>query len=244
MSANKPMQMTMISLGLLLLSAPASANVLIPFMLAGWLTMVFALIPVIIVEALVLALKYGISAWDATLLSGSANIVSTVAGIPLAMIFASCLQSRWIKNKSFAGFAQRFNTRTRQVFAAICVVPFCYITEDIERTSADERILSWVEPTSLFVVLGFFFLCSWAVEGWVAGYTKLPFGSTPYQAMFYTNVVSYVCLAIVYAKICFEAYGRSTYERPELAEADKVKMLPQISRRGLDTNVDVKRRAA
>jgi len=69
----------------LLFAPPAHANVMIPVIVAGWFGMFLALIPVILIEWVVLT-RAGAHIWESLLAMSVANLGSTLAGIPLAIV--------------------------------------------------------------------------------------------------------------------------------------------------------------
>ena len=69
----------------LLFAPPAHANVMIPVIVAGWFGMFLALIPIIVIEWVVLA-RAGAHIWESLLAMSVANLGSTLAGIPLAIM--------------------------------------------------------------------------------------------------------------------------------------------------------------
>ena len=71
-------------IAVILFAGTADANMMVSFMVGSWLMMVMALIPIIIVEALVLGVGFGVPALQSALIAASANIVSTFVGIPIA----------------------------------------------------------------------------------------------------------------------------------------------------------------
>jgi hypothetical protein len=74
----------------LLVSTPAHANVMLPLVVTGWVVLIPALIPIVLIESVVLV-RYGVGFGESIFAMSSANIVSTVAGIPLAMALDASL---------------------------------------------------------------------------------------------------------------------------------------------------------
>ncbi len=69
----------------LLFPPPAHANVMLPVIFVGWLGMIPALIPIILIEsAMLMRIDAGIG--ESLLAMSAANLVSTLVGIPLAII--------------------------------------------------------------------------------------------------------------------------------------------------------------
>lgn len=69
----------------LLFPPPAHANVMLPVIFVGWLGMIPALIPIILIEsAMLMRIDAGIG--ESLLAMSAANLVSTLVGIPLALM--------------------------------------------------------------------------------------------------------------------------------------------------------------
>jgi len=185
----------MIALSLLLFSAPASANVIIPAIVGSWPLMLFALLPVIFIEALVLSLGFGNSAGAAFRASTWTNLASTIVGIPVATLLLSLHRDDFGVAVPIDNFAKRFKSRWDQFHAAIFFVPFGY-EGDGPRTADDWRALRWVEPLSEFVILLFFCLCSWAIEASIAARYELLNESRLISGMLAANAISYSCVLV------------------------------------------------
>ncbi len=69
----------------LLVSTPAHANAMLPLIIGGWLVMIPALVPIILIESAIL-MRIGTGMWQSLLAMSAANITSTLVGIPLAII--------------------------------------------------------------------------------------------------------------------------------------------------------------
>jgi hypothetical protein len=69
----------------LLITSPAHANAMIPVIVIGWFGMFVALVPIVLIESFVLA-RTGVGIWDSSLAMSAANLGSTLAGIPLAIV--------------------------------------------------------------------------------------------------------------------------------------------------------------
>ncbi len=69
----------------LLFATPAHANAMIPVIVAGWFGMFVALVPIIVIEWVVLS-RIGAHVWESLLAVSVANLGSTLAGIPLAIV--------------------------------------------------------------------------------------------------------------------------------------------------------------
>jgi len=73
-----------IVLAVFLFSPPAHANAMVPIIVTGWFGMFLALVPIIAIETVVVT-RYGAHIWDSILAMSTANLASTLAGIPLAI---------------------------------------------------------------------------------------------------------------------------------------------------------------
>ncbi len=69
----------------LLVSTPAHANAMLPLIIGGWLAMIPALVPIILIESAIL-MRIGTGMWQALIAMSAANLASTLVGIPLAII--------------------------------------------------------------------------------------------------------------------------------------------------------------
>ena len=65
----------------LLVSTPAHANVMLPLVISGWLAMIPALVPIILIESAIL-MRIGSGMWQSLLAMSAANLASTLVGIP------------------------------------------------------------------------------------------------------------------------------------------------------------------
>ena len=188
MRPNKPTKIAMVFFGLLLFSAPASANVIIPALFAGWLGMILMLIPVIFVEALVLSMGFGYSAISAIQASAFANGISTIVGIPIASALLTLHQPQWIEDDSVDDFANGYGG------------------DGYDQNEDDESILRG------FGILIFFFLSSWAIEYWLIGrYEWLP-ESQLFRAIFVANSVSYGLLFVFIVAMTISTPNESKVE--------------------------------
>ncbi len=73
---------------LLLFPKTAYANVAMPMFIFNWLAMAWALIPIVLIEAIVLMMILKISFWRATSVSFWANARSTIIGIPFSWLIS------------------------------------------------------------------------------------------------------------------------------------------------------------
>lgn len=110
----------------MLISPPAHANVIIPVIVAGWFGMVLVLIPIILIEAAIL-MRIGAGMWESLLAMSTANIASTLAGLPLA-IMLEC---------KVAGPARLYDEdfdheRMLPVVGVLLLIPFFFLSWWIE----------------------------------------------------------------------------------------------------------------
>ncbi len=85
MRRNMPRCAIPIFLAVLLFSPPAHANAMIPVFVVGWFGMFIALVPIILIEW-VLLMRVGAPIWESLLAMSVANLGSTIAGMPLAIV--------------------------------------------------------------------------------------------------------------------------------------------------------------
>lgn len=217
MKHNKLMQLSVVFLGLLLFSAPASANTAIPFFVAGWIGMVLALVPIIVVEAIVLSLGFGFSGSRSALVSGIVNLVSTVVGIPMAVAILQSQQSLIFENGSLSDFSQRFNTPWKKLLAALFIVPLGSSDDADHLTGAEKKALDWMESVAILALLVSLFLSSWFIETMVAAFLFDPLYSSQLpRGILVANSVSYGLLLIVVVAMFISHANESSVELPQL----------------------------
>jgi hypothetical protein len=148
---------SLIFLALIFLAPSAAfANVGVPMIGVTLVGMVFALAPIIIIEKYVLASWLGLSLWHSTWVMFSANLVSTLIGIPVTWFLLLLAQiSTW------DGVPLGIETISKKFLAVTWQAPWLVPYDDD---------LHWMIPAAALVLLVPFFFASWLVEYWVSYY--------------------------------------------------------------------------
>jgi hypothetical protein len=118
----------------LLVSAPAHANVMIPIIVGGWFGMFFALIPIIVIESIVLV-WVGAGVGSAVLSMAVANLASTIAGVPLAIVLefvVMALTQGALYDESWDGSGKWFNEKLLPIGLVLLLIPFFLLSWWIE----------------------------------------------------------------------------------------------------------------
>jgi hypothetical protein len=135
----KLMRGTAIFASVLLVASPAQANAALPIVVVfGWFALVLALIPIILIECFVLARVGAHPGWSLLAMS-VANLASTLAGFPIAVVLDALL------NK----------------FTPINKAPW-------EVRYWQKWYRDWMEPPGVGLILSAFCLLSWGIEAPIA----------------------------------------------------------------------------
>ncbi|HBH27131.1 MAG TPA: hypothetical protein DDX54_07005 [Rhodospirillaceae bacterium] len=143
-------RLLLIALTLVLLPSLALANAGVPMIFISMPLMLAALVPIIAIEAFVLARSLNLSGKSAALASLTANAASTLVGVPLTWVVLVLVQV--LTGGGFAYGMVRLLTKILAVtWQAPWLIPY-----------ADD--LYWMIPTAQLVLLIPFFFASWFVE--------------------------------------------------------------------------------
>ncbi len=157
MSREKLKLASLIFLALIFLAPSAAfANVGVPMIGVTLVGMVFALAPIIIIEKYVLASWRGLSLWHSTWVVFSANLVSTLIGLPVTWFLLLLAQIL-----TWDGVPLGIETISKKFLAVTWQAPWL--------VPYDED-LHWMIPAAALVLLVPFFFVSWWVEYWVSYY--------------------------------------------------------------------------
>jgi hypothetical protein len=74
--------------------SPFVADAILPSLMLVWPITIFLLVPIIAVEAFYSRSRLGLSGGQAFRVFGTANIISTLTGLPIAMAIAAAIQNR------------------------------------------------------------------------------------------------------------------------------------------------------
>ena len=206
-----------------LLTGPANANPVIPLLFLSWMGMVVALIPVIIVEAIVLYVGFGNSAVQSAAISGAGNLVSTIFGLPVAFHF----YGSWVRSdsdepqpipESFWGKVVAVFRRVPWIDVEQSIAISSWMDESMEdespptteqdeqfewdyRVSFNENVLrqkqlwvaDWMWVSGTIIVFVVCFVASWVVETIIA--SQLYAGWSHEYGVLLANLASYALLA-------------------------------------------------
>lgn len=171
-----------LGISIALFAGSARADVGVPMLFVTFPAMVLALIPVVLVESFALGrlLKRNIASQLASAVT--ANIVSTILGIPMTWIALVFLQ--WATGGSTAhGLTGPLHMFLAVTWQAPWLIPY-------------EDQLYWMIPAaSLFLLVPFFFVSYFIEAPIVARFQQqIPTGQVR-AAVFRANIASYACLA-------------------------------------------------
>jgi len=181
--------------------APAAhADMGLPMLALTLPAALWALIPVILVEAYVFkrhgfAFKWSLQ-WNAV-----ANVVSTVAGVPLAWLALVIADGAIGSGIYSLGVFHKLGTTSGRIFDFLIHFPWLPPVEDM-------KYYGWAVPTAFLMLLVPFFFASWQIEyRIIAGRNKDKDAKAIRRASFYANLVSYVLLAF-YPVCLYFAFSR------------------------------------
>jgi hypothetical protein len=178
----KTIKFFVLSLTLILITAPAYADAGVPMLFVTFPMMVIGLIPIILIEALLLIRRLGIDFKRIIWVSSFSNMVSTLVGIPLTWLILVILQM-FTGGGGVVGaqspFLRYFLAVTWQ---APWLIPY-------------ESQLYWMVPTAATLLLVPFFFASWLIEAFIA---KIMIKDIEKRiinkAVFVANLLSYAIL--------------------------------------------------
>ena len=169
-----------VALFFLFAATPAHANAFLPIVMVSWFGMFFALVPIVLIEWTIVAHITGFSGL-ALLAVATANLVSTVAGVPFSLVVEVLVMG---------------------------IVGVNLYEELPEYGDAQEKYFTWerfrMAPVWGLMALVPFFLLSWWLEAVVAGWIldDLP-GGVLNTAIRNANLVTYAILALLVAGFLF-----------------------------------------
>ena len=171
-------------LAVLLFAPPAHANMIMPIWFMGWMAMFMALIPIIVIEAIVLWFKASTGIWESGLAATLGNVASTVIGIPVAVTFHALLRIYFDETPDQVETAWQ---KTRMMV--------WHVQYDM---SEGNSIPIWVVFGGCLILMFPCFVASWLSEAWVA---RLLLSDYPTQALdqavFAANLMTYGVLVIL-----------------------------------------------
>ena len=173
-----------IGLAAILASGAASADAGVPMLFVTFPAMLLALLPIIVVEALVLARMISMRAFSAIKPVAVANVVSTIVGIPIAWYVLVLLEMLTTSGGAAYGIAtpaQKFLAVTLQ---APWLIPY------------EPRTMAWMVPTASLILLVPFFFTSYWIEALIVSSMMKSHPETQIRkGVFAANVASYLLLA-------------------------------------------------
>ncbi|HSB08465.1 MAG TPA: hypothetical protein VLM38_03055 [Blastocatellia bacterium] len=155
----------------------------VPMIFPALPVMLVALLPIIVIEALVLRQYLTIPLSKAGEASGLANLASTFIGVPMTWVTLVAAQL-------LTGGGRAFGLKT-------LADKFLAVTWQTPWLIPYERNLYWMIPTAALVLLVPFFFVSWYLEYLVAGRILKDFDAKKTKrAVAYANLTSYALLAL------------------------------------------------
>lgn len=184
------MRRLMPGIAALLFAGTAHADAGVPMLFVTFPAMLVALVPVIALETWVLG-RYLRARFVHMLKPVTvANLVSTIAGIPLTWFALVVVQVL-----SGGGSAHGLDTPMRKLLAVTWQAPWLI---------PYEGNLDWMIPAASLTLLVPFFLISYGIEAWVIVRLLPDRPATPVRAgVFRANLASYACLAVL--NVCWLA---------------------------------------
>ncbi len=137
---------------LLALAVPARADAGIPMLAVTWPAMLVALLPIIAIEALVLKSRLKLSLQVTAKAAALANVVSTVAGIPVTWLILAVLEFLFTRGGTAFGLATPLRRFLSVTIQAPWLVPY------------GPSEMRWMVPTAALALIPPFFLASWLLE--------------------------------------------------------------------------------
>ena len=200
---------TPIFLAVLLIASPAHANVILPLWMLSWGAMFLALLPIIVIEAIVIWVRAGTLFWQSGLAASVGNLASTLIGIPVAVILHAMLRAR------VDDTPKRLRTAWEKIRMVVWHVPYVYDEEG--------RVPDWMWPGGCLVLMVPFFLASWLSEFWVA---QLLLGDNSAwrlgHAIFEANLVTYGILAALLSALLMWCIRNPNLESASSAGSEPV----------------------
>lgn len=133
---------------------PAIADAGVPMVFVTLPSMLIALVPIIVLEAIVIRRMLGISLKDAAKVSAVINMVSTVIGIPITWFILVSIEIVTAGGKAY-GLETPFKKFLAVSLQAPWLIPY-------------DKDLNWMVPAAFSWLLIFFFFMSVKLEGYIA----------------------------------------------------------------------------
>jgi hypothetical protein len=178
-------------------STPPLADAILPSLVLVWPVLILLLIPIIVVEALYSRRRLGMQLWECLRVVGVANILSSVAGLPIGHILAAGLQY------AAEGTYFRDPDRLRTPLLG-SVEPLSTSKHDYARLVFLGLYPRWILLLSAAAMLVICFLISWWVEAkWIQRYLKRmgqsdePATATVWRTVRNANVASYSLVSLL-----------------------------------------------
>jgi len=176
-----------------LLPASAHANVGLPMIALAMPAFVVALIPIILIEAYVVA-REGFPFKGALQRNAISNAVTTFIGIPLTWGVLLLLQIATVGTDC----SEATGTWPQRIFAVIANSPWMCPFEP--------ALVKWMVPTAMLILLVPFFFVSWLIEAWIIRMIGKSFEGPRITAVcLRANLATYVLLALYPVGLYFVA---------------------------------------
>jgi hypothetical protein len=167
------------------LPAPARADIGLPMIIPMRFLMIVALLPIIGVEAWVLAVRLDITIGVALAVSTAANAVSTIIGLPVNWLVGGII------GVTASGSLEKANSEWKKLLGIILGNVFWLL-------SGKDRNIQWIMPSAQLLLLVPFFFLSWGIESLVVSNTlDVIHADRISGAVFFANLFSYGLLALV-----------------------------------------------
>jgi hypothetical protein len=173
------------AVGFAAVPAVALADAGLPMLAFMWPGMGYALIPVIVIETIVMMRMLKTALGRTAVVVTVANLVTTVAGVPLTWALAFGVQLLM----GGGGVGPSVDTIAGKLFAVTVQAPWLlpYVDQS-----------PWMIPAAALFLLVPFFFASWLIEYWVARWTMRDIDHGDLRrAVMWANLASYALLALV-----------------------------------------------
>lgn len=168
----------------------AHADAILPSLALIWPITILLLIPIVLIEALYSRKRLKLGFWESIRVLGVANVLSTIAGLPIANLFAAGLQYI-LESAYFHDPSKIFNPMGGELRA-----------HDHIQLIFLGVYPRWILLVSAAVMVGVCFVISWWIEAkWVSRYIGRQKGATSdghscSQVLRNANVLSYLFVMI------------------------------------------------
>ncbi|MDU8946460.1 hypothetical protein [Ovoidimarina sediminis] len=213
---------------LALFPVAAHANVIFPAVALTPALLILLLIPAIIIEAIILWFGLNISVLKALGTSLASNVVSTLPGIPIALL-ASAMSAKFVE-----AIVERLRIGKVSSIQSLEDRPsFWFDVSDSSSTPVREPWIGWAGEAAVCLTLVFTFLASWFVERYISTRILSEFEPDRVSAVvFYANSATYLILVYFLVETGvseYRAYRKAVAKR-ELAKEERARFVEASKR--------------